>query len=571
MNYRPITLLSCLGKIFTAVLNERINKYLTSNNILNENQAGFRQKYSTTDHVFTLKFLIDKLKAKKKKLFCSFIDFSAAFDKIWRIGLWGKLLKTGINGKLLQIIYNMYQDIKSCVSINNSISPFFKSYCGVRQGENLSPILFSIYLNDLEEHLSRNNQGIDIENIDDNVLTYLKLFVLLYADDTVIISENESVFQNLLNDFNLYCLEWKMTVNISKTKIIVFGTNKPENFKFHLGGLNIEIVKDYKYLGILFSSSGSFLNARKLIASQANKAMHLLYTRIFNLDLPLDIQLKLFDQTILPILTYNCEVWGHENLDMIERIHTDFLRKITKSKKSTPLYMLYGELGRYPLEIVIKSRMIHFWSKLLSSNTTKISHICYNHMLNSTVNYKWLNHIKNILNQTGHTYIWTYQNSLLLTNTYKHVKRVLIDQFVQKWHSQLENSSKGINYRLFKNDISFEAYLNILPNNLRFTLFHFRTGNHKLPVEIGRWRNSHLPYEARKCNLCMLNEVGDEFHYMLVCPFFCLQRKRYIPTYFFSRPNVLKFKELLSTENFDLLKNIVFLARSIIEHFKTNS
>jgi hypothetical protein len=69
----------------------------------------------------------------------------------------------------------------------------------------------------------------------------------------------------------------------------------------------------------------------------------------------------------------------------------------------------------------------------------------------------------------------------------------------------------------------------------------------------------------------MLNEVGDEFHYMLVCPFFCHQRERYIPTYYFSRPNVLKFKELLSTENFDLFKNIVFLARSIIEHFKTNS
>ncbi len=145
-NYRPITILSCLGKVFTAVLNERVNIFLDTNNILKENQAGFRAKYSTTDHIFTLKFLIDKLRAKKKKLFCSFIDFSTAFDKIWRTGLWNKLLKTGINGKLFRIIYNMYLDIKSCVLVNGNTSPFFKSYCGVRQGEKFVPhFIFYIF------------------------------------------------------------------------------------------------------------------------------------------------------------------------------------------------------------------------------------------------------------------------------------------------------------------------------------------------------------------------------------------------------------------------------------------
>ena len=81
-NYRPITILSCLGKIFTAVLNERISEYLSVNTLLHENQAGFRAKYSTTDHIFTLHFLIEKLRSKNKKLFCSFIDFSSAFDSL---------------------------------------------------------------------------------------------------------------------------------------------------------------------------------------------------------------------------------------------------------------------------------------------------------------------------------------------------------------------------------------------------------------------------------------------------------------------------------------------------------
>lgn len=91
----------------------------------------------------------------------------------------------------------------------------------------------------------------------------------------------------------------------------------------------IETVKSYKYLGVLMSSNGSFLNARKCIYEKANKAMHLLHKRIQNLSLPLDLQLKLFDSTILPIITYGSEIWGYENLEMFERIHTILLRSIT--------------------------------------------------------------------------------------------------------------------------------------------------------------------------------------------------------------------------------------------------
>ena len=141
-NYRPITVLSCLGKLFTAVLNNRLTKYLESSHILNDNQAGFRKSFSTTDHIFTLNSLIELFKANKKKLYCAFIDFSKAFDTVWRIGLWEKLLDTSINGKFFRIIHNMYDRIKSSVSVNGEHSTFFSCDCGVRQGENLSPLLF---------------------------------------------------------------------------------------------------------------------------------------------------------------------------------------------------------------------------------------------------------------------------------------------------------------------------------------------------------------------------------------------------------------------------------------------
>jgi hypothetical protein len=122
----------------------------------------------------------------------------------------------------------MYANIKSCVSANNCISPFFTSPNGLRQGENLSPILFALYLNDLEDHLQQRNHGVKFV-INENVSNiYIKLFVLLYADDTVLMSEDQESFQNLLNDFSDYCKLWKLQINMNKTKVMVFGTNKPE-------------------------------------------------------------------------------------------------------------------------------------------------------------------------------------------------------------------------------------------------------------------------------------------------------------------------------------------------------
>jgi hypothetical protein len=296
--------------------------------------------------------------------------------------------------------------------------------------------------------------------------------------------------------------------------------------------------------------------------------MHILYSRIFNLDLPIDLQTKLFDQTILPILTYNCETWGFENLDLIETIHNNFLRKITNSKKSTPLYMLYGELGRYPLEIVIKTRMINYWCKLIMGKENKVARICYENMLNSTINFKWLQHIKDILNNTGYTYIWENQNNINLKNVGILIKRKLLDQFLQNWSNQLTNSSKGLNYRLFKTELNLEHYLINLPKNLRSSLFYFRTGNHRLPIEAGRWRQSFVPYEERKCRHCQLNDLGDEFHFLLKCPFFQALRTKFIPKYYYTRPNIIKFSSLMCSTSRKLLINIARFVREIMNTFK---
>ena len=224
-NYRGITLLSCVGKLFTSILNNRLNAFLNVYGVLNENQAGFRKMYSTTHHIFTLKCLIDLCKFRKRKLFCAYVDYERAFDKINRIALWHKLIQSNISGKLLNVIKSMYANIKSCVSNDGMMSDFFSSGVGVRQGENLSPILIALFVNDLKNFFELNDcRGIDIY-FDASIDMYFKIMMLLYADDTVILAETALDLQHSLNCLYEYSSLWKLNVNRSKTKIVIFGSN----------------------------------------------------------------------------------------------------------------------------------------------------------------------------------------------------------------------------------------------------------------------------------------------------------------------------------------------------------
>ena len=102
-NYRPITLLSCLGKLFTCILCNRLENYASEITLINESQCGFRKQYSTIDHIISLQFLSHTLMSSKKKLFCAFVDFKQAFDTVWRNGLWSKLAKKWNKRQVFQL------------------------------------------------------------------------------------------------------------------------------------------------------------------------------------------------------------------------------------------------------------------------------------------------------------------------------------------------------------------------------------------------------------------------------------------------------------------------------------
>ena len=148
-----------------------------------------------------------------------------------------------------------------------------------------------------------------------------------------------------LNVLEEYCETWKLQVNVSKTKIVIFGRGKiNKNIHFTFQNNELEIAESYKYLGIYLSRTGTFTTAKKHIAEQANKALFSLLQKIRSLSLPYDIQINLFDKLVKPILLYGSEIWGSGNIDILERIQLKFYKFVFNLSTSTPSYMIYGEL-----------------------------------------------------------------------------------------------------------------------------------------------------------------------------------------------------------------------------------
>ena len=228
-------------------------------------------------------------------------------------------------------------------------------------------------------------------------------------------------------------------------------------------------------------------------------------------------------------------------------MHT-VLQNYFECQKLTPNCILYGELGRYPITIQIKSRMVGFWQRIVNEKQDKIAHRLYKILLTmhegDFFRSKWLLSVKNGLILSGNQHARDLQANVPL-GLAKLVEMKLIENFKQERGDTVSHSSKCINNRIFKTELEFEQYFNLLPNDLATAVCHFRSLNHKLPIEYGRlWG---VERDDRTCELCFLNKLGDEFHYLFECSYFKDQRRKYLPRDLSRHPNTFKFRTLMNT------------------------
>jgi hypothetical protein len=203
----------CVAKLYSSILNRRLQNFLEKNKILAEEQNGFRASRSCIDHILVLCSILRNRKALGLSTFISYIDFQKAFDSVDRNLLFFKLSQIGISGKFYNAISAMYSNPRSKILLNEYETDFFDCPIGVKQGDNISATLFSIFINDLAEEIKETKIGI---HLNENVLndsckdSYNDLFlnILLYADDIVLMTANENDLQFLLNVVENWCKKW---------------------------------------------------------------------------------------------------------------------------------------------------------------------------------------------------------------------------------------------------------------------------------------------------------------------------------------------------------------------------
>ncbi len=425
----------------------------------NESQAGFRQGYSTVDNIFILQSLVQRfLGIKGRKMYGLFVDFRKAFDSIQRDKLWTLLDQHDVSDKMKNLLRSIYENVKVCVRSNNEMSESFSSNIGVRQGCILSPFLFSFFINEFATLVEQNGtHGIQLHP------DVIQLFLLLFADDIVLFSHSIVGLQHQIYELETYCEESGLTVNMDKTKVMVFknGGNLAKSEKWYYQGKALATTSLYKYLGVYFSSNLSWSAHTNQASVQAKKILVGIYKNMQVLgNIKYNIFFKIFDTKILPILLYGSEMWGFQSFDAIEKVQLFACKKFLGVKINTPSNMVYGECGRFPIHIFSQIKIIKYWLRLLNMPNHRYPKKCYNMMVLYDTNGKtnWVSNLRKLLCNTGHAYAWNDQRIDFPAQFILSVTQRLKDIYLQQWNMSLSITSKCSLYKLVKTHIYVYMY-----------------------------------------------------------------------------------------------------------------
>lgn len=378
-NYRPIALLNSITKIFTTALAKRLSNFLEKEEMLPECQAGFAET----------------LGKAKKRLFITFVDFKKAFDSVGHNKLWLKLYQMGVSVQYINVLQDLYA--KACTRIvleNNEVTSPINLTRGVFQGDPLSALLFIIMMADMEEFFIQDGQ-INITK---------KMALAMYADDVAFITEDIVEMQHFMDTLKKYADTNKLTVNVEKTKLLVVQRKgrTPKIRPLRYDNKIIERVKSFNYLGVTFTSSGSFKMAVEESITKGRMALAAAHNLMVSAKICNWNQHRiLLSTTVASTVLYGSAIWGLGNEQRSDIIQRSFIKQVLNLPRNTPDYMLRRETGTTSLAIDIAKRALSLWARICDLNGKRNPKMCLERMKQSPESQSWWHKIKNLLTLTG--------------------------------------------------------------------------------------------------------------------------------------------------------------------------
>ena len=307
--------------------------------ILHEGQAGFRVNRSCMDNVFTLNELVQGRLRENKHTYAFFLDVQKAYDTVWRDGLWLKLWDLGVKGRMWRVIKKMYEVSRSAVLLEGEKSTTFTLEQGVAQGCSPSPILFSVFIDDLLREVEKADLGIQLGG-------GKKVGGMLFADDFVGVSGSKEGLQKLISVVHGYCNKWRLRANVCKSAVMVFSKNPVEG-EWKWGEHLLPRVSNYTYLGIDFACNGAWDMHIQKIRNNCKKKVNQLHSVISNRDINLSARRLLLLSVVRPSLEYGSEIWdcNKSQTRALESIILGGAKKILGCSSKTCNEAVWGDMG----------------------------------------------------------------------------------------------------------------------------------------------------------------------------------------------------------------------------------
>ena len=357
-SYRPISLLSCLGKTMERMVNRRLVWHLETNNLISSEQTAFRKNRSTEDQLTYLSQSVENAFQEKKKVVATFVDLSEAFDKVWKDGLLLKLSKAKISGLMFKWIKSFLCHRTARVKLDQNLSNVVKIKEGVPQGGVISPTLFVIFINDIAKNLPT------------------RIPRALHADDFAVWNAAESTatatirMQEALNIISKWAKDWCVSINSEKTVSICFSlSNVRENLRLTVNNEPIPQEDTVTYLGLRFDRK---LTWKPQISETENRA-----TRRLALLKKLAgtkwgasgrILRQVYTGNVRPVMEYGSAAWStaaKSNTSKLTKVQNTGMRIITGALKTTPILAMETTSRLAPLQqrreekVLIQSEKLH--------------------------------------------------------------------------------------------------------------------------------------------------------------------------------------------------------------------
>jgi len=380
INYRPISLTNTTIKLIEKLIKVRLSSFLENNNILTKFQSGFREKRQTTDNMvyFTEKVKEKKLADRRNKTCGVVFDIAKAFDKVWHNGLIYKLHKIKLPKKMGQWIMNFLQDRKFRVKVEEAVSELYSIETSVMQGSILSPILFSIYINDIVEL---------------NVYPNHEINSLLFADDLFAFNtdfNDNRIFlqmQRYLKGLEIWLNKWRLKIAPHKCSFNIYRGNVPNlnelpNRSLTIFSEKIPIDKNPKYLGVTMDKSLNYSFHTNQIKTKCNKLLNILKCLSYkSWALDTEQQLVVYKALIRSCMEYAPPVLlqSKNNVEMLQIIQNKALRIIYKEHSRSSSEPLHKRANLETMKVRLETLEGKYWARCKDSGNELINSLNRNH------------------------------------------------------------------------------------------------------------------------------------------------------------------------------------------------